>query len=203
MPEQTDYFALLDVPRLASLDADALKARYLAITRETHPDAGLSTAGNSTDSAEINSAYNCLSQPSSRLRHLLELIAPGAKAELRGGEIPAPLMEIFAQLATAVQKADAIIGKKKAATSALSVALLASAEMEVREGLEAAGFLIAEQRAALESQALPEIDSGLRSAPDSNEVHAKIANAFRAFGFLDKWQAQVRGKLLEMIEAGG
>ncbi|MDA0811829.1 MAG: DnaJ domain-containing protein [Verrucomicrobia bacterium] len=204
MADPRDYFALLGMPRRAVLDPAELKRRYHDATRETHPDVVLSSAQVTTDSAEINAAYRCLLQPSTRLRQLLLLVAPDQVAQLKGGQIPSAFIDIFSALAGAVQAADGVIAKKKAATSALSRALLASEEMLARESLEAAGLTVAAQRASLESDALPAIDAALSADtinPDA--ATAKIAEAFRAFGFLDKWQAQVRGKLLELFEAGG
>lgn len=208
MSEQKDYFALLEVPRRALLDADLLKLRYHAVTKKTHPDVSLPSSEQEADSAEINAAYSCLLQPSTRLRHLLSLIAPEEVGQLKGGAIPDAFIDIFSRLATAVQGADALIVKKKTTTSALAQALLTGEEMKAREDLEAAGAMVAEQRIALETGALPAIDialDALVNKPDSvvaASIASKIAEAFRAFGFLDKWQAQVRSKLLELFESG-
>lgn len=203
MADLKDSFALLGMPRRAVLDAAELKRRYHDATRKTHPDVLLSSEAVTADSAEINAAYACLLQPSTRLRHLLFLVAPDQVAQLKGGQIPSAFIDIFSSLAGAVQAADAVIAKRKAATSALSKALLAGEEMQVREALEAAGLTVAEQRASLELDALPAIDVALLAHSNNlGAAAAKIAEAFRAFGFLDKWQAQVRGKLLELFEAG-
>lgn len=204
MPRPIDHFSLLGMPRAATLDSGLLKSRYLAAARASHPDGGdeARTQGGA-DPAAVNAAYQCLLQPSSRLRHLLESVAPEAAEQLKRGQVPEPFLEIFSRLAVAAQQADALIARKKAASSALSRALLAADEMEAREALEAAGALISRQRAILETEALPAIDVQLQSAPGAAATAARIAEAFRAFGFLDKWQAQVRGKLLEIFEAGG
>ncbi|MCB1097031.1 MAG: DnaJ domain-containing protein [Verrucomicrobiae bacterium] len=204
MPDPQDYFALLGMPRRAVLDAEELKRRYHELSRETHPDVQASSESVTADSAEINAAYGCLLQPSTRLRHLLLLVAPDESRQLKGGQIPGAFIDIFSSLAAAVQLADGVIAQKKAATSALARALLAGGEMQAREALEAAGLRVAEERASLESESLPAIDADLSANSDNpTAVAPKIAEAFRAFGFLDKWQAQVRGKLLELFESGG
>ncbi|MGK0186263.1 MAG: curved DNA-binding protein CbpA [Verrucomicrobiales bacterium] len=198
-----DYFALLGMPRQATLDAEALKLKYHAITRETHPDASPGSLDSRSDSAEINTAYQCLLQPSSRLKHLLLLLAPEEGALLKGGQIPDAFIEIFSRIANATQAADGLISRKKAATSALAQALLSGDEMQAREALEDAGGLVAEQRTNLESECLPAIDAAMASDDQTPAaIASKISEAFRAFGFLDKWQAQVRAKLLELFEAG-
>ncbi|MEZ5330272.1 MAG: J domain-containing protein [Verrucomicrobiales bacterium] len=203
MPDPQDYFALLGMPRRAVLDAEELKRRYHELSRETHPDVQASSESVTADSAEINAAYRCLLQPSTRLRHLLLLVAPDESRQLKGGQIPGAFIDIFSSLAAAVQLADGVIAKKKAATSALARALLAGGEMQAREALEAAGQRVAEERASLESESLPSIDADLANSDNPTAVAPKIAEAFRAFGFLDKWQAQVREKLLELFESGG
>lgn len=184
------------------LDADELKRQYHAVSRETHPDANRTETGSQSDSAETNAAYQCLLQPSTRLRHLLVLIAPGEVTKLKGGQIPDTYIDIFSRIANAVQGADQMIARKKGATSALAQALLAADEMEAREALEDAGALLADQRAAIESENLPAIDALLASEQvDQSVIVEKISESYRALGFLDKWQAQVRAKLLELFEA--
>ncbi len=74
----TDYFALLDEPRRPWLEPDSLKARFLALSAQVHPDRlhnapeAQKQAANE-QYAELNSAYRCLREPKERLQHLLEL----------------------------------------------------------------------------------------------------------------------------------
>src|SRR5260370_36162164 len=74
----TDYFALLGEPRRPWLEPDSLKARFLALSAEAHPDRlhnapeAQKQAANQ-QYAELNSAYRCLREPKERLQHLLEL----------------------------------------------------------------------------------------------------------------------------------
>src|SRR5438128_12515999 len=73
-----DYFALFNEPRRPWLDGELLKAKFLQLSAEVHPDRvhGASAADKQRAherSAELNAAYNCLREPKSRLQHLLEL----------------------------------------------------------------------------------------------------------------------------------
>ena len=67
----TDYFALLDEPRRPWLEPDSLKARFLALSAEVHPDRlhnapeAQKQAANQ-QCAELNSAYRCLREPKER-----------------------------------------------------------------------------------------------------------------------------------------
>ena len=74
----TDYFALLNEPRRPWIEPETLKAKFLALAAGIHPDRihnadELEKAGATHRYAELNTAYNCLAEPKSRLRHLLEL----------------------------------------------------------------------------------------------------------------------------------
>src|SRR5438552_10860985 len=73
-----DYFALFDERRRAWIDLDKLKAKFLALSSELHPDRFHD--GNAEEKrvatqryVELNAAYNCLRDPRERLGHLLEL----------------------------------------------------------------------------------------------------------------------------------
>lgn len=78
-----DPFAVFSLPRSLDLDERALEKRYLALSRECHPDHN--RAANTVDcaavlqrSAEINDAFSVLRDPWQRARALLETESPGA-----------------------------------------------------------------------------------------------------------------------------
>src|SRR5215211_6108962 len=73
-----DYFALLNEPRRPWIDPELLKAKFLSLSAEVHPDRVHSVSDSEKDSAnqrfvELNAAYHCLREPRDRLLHLLEL----------------------------------------------------------------------------------------------------------------------------------
>ena len=74
----TDYFALLGESRRPWIDPEELKAKFLALTAQVHPDrvhnaSEAEKQAASRRSAEMNAAYNCLREAKTRLLHLLEL----------------------------------------------------------------------------------------------------------------------------------
>ena len=74
----TDYFALLDEPRRPWLDAETLKQKFLALSAEAHPDRVHGASDSEKKSAQehytqLNMAFQTLSNPRDRVRHLLEL----------------------------------------------------------------------------------------------------------------------------------
>ena len=118
----TDYFALLDEPRRPWLEPEALKAKFLKLAAETHPDK--QPALNETEKAaanrsyaELNAAYHCLAEPKSRLLHLLELELGAKPKDVQ--QIPSALADLFAEVATTCRNADAFLTEKNKVTSPL------------------------------------------------------------------------------------
>jgi molecular chaperone HscB len=82
----TDYFALLGLPRRFDLEPADIRAKFLALSRHTHPDYH---TGESADvqslslrlSAGINDAYRTLSDPPARAAYLLELLGGRSSAD--------------------------------------------------------------------------------------------------------------------------
>src|ERR1700721_1387663 len=99
----TDCFALFHETRRPWLDPEALKAKFLTLSGQTHPDRFHSAAAGEKEAAgrrfaELNAAYNCLREPRTRLQHLLELELGAKPAELQ--QIPPDLAEVFMGIAT-------------------------------------------------------------------------------------------------------
>src|SRR5204862_2338470 len=74
----TDYFALLGEARRPWLDTEALKAKFLTLTANVHPDRVHKAIPAEKQTAhqlytELNAAFNCLRGPKTRLLHLFEL----------------------------------------------------------------------------------------------------------------------------------
>lgn len=180
---KTDAFALLGLPRGAALCEDEVRAAFQKAAAAVHPDAAADEADRAARTAKftaLNEASATLASLPRRLRHLLELEHPELAAQKSGTPLDGAMMDLFSTTAAAVQRAAAVQSQKQKAASALTRALLAGAEMEAQESLEAAAQKVAAARAALES-ALPALSDG----------PALAAYAARA-GFLEKWQAQLR-----------
>src|SRR5947209_8387527 len=101
-----DYFALLNQPRRPWLDADLLQQTFLALSAEAHPDRVHNAEEANKSRAqhrftELNAAYNCLREPKTRLRHLLELEAGAKPADMQA--IPPQLMNAFLEVSQLLQ----------------------------------------------------------------------------------------------------
>jgi len=118
----TDYFALLDEPRRPGLDSDRLRQKFLALAATVHPDrihqagAAEKTAAN-RHYAELSAACQCLTDPKTRLQHLLELERGARPAEIQ--TIPPALADWFASIAALCQAADTFLLEREKVTSPL------------------------------------------------------------------------------------
>src|SRR5262245_27516023 len=98
----TDYFALLNEARRPWIEADSLKAKFLALSTDTHPDrfhtaSKLDQQAASQHYIELNTGYNVLREPKERLHHLLELELGARPKDLQ--HIPDATANLFFEVA--------------------------------------------------------------------------------------------------------
>jgi len=77
MSDMPDYFALLGLPEAYHLDAAQLRAQFLRLSRQHHPDFHTQADANTQSkaleaSALLNRAYKALLKPDDRLTYLLQ-----------------------------------------------------------------------------------------------------------------------------------
>lgn len=189
----TDHFATLGLPRCAALDEEALKQAYTARSRETHPD---QEAGDEKQSTELNTAFEILSAPEKRLKHLIELEADEAARAWKTIPLDATMMNLFEKIAPFLHSIGDHTRKKQSASSALLKALLSGEEMKLREIAEERAAELTTLRERLEA-GLPDIDAR-RLAGDSGVVRdMQILQAKLAY--LAKWQSQVREAFMALV----
>lgn len=183
-----DYFALLEQPRQPWPDDAALRDAFHRLAATQHPDA---RTGDADGFANLNAAFTTLSDPVKRLRHWLELEHPDALH--RATVIPPDLAELFPVIGAARQALLDFAARRRNATTALSLALLAGDEARVRANADTArAALDAARERAVES--LRTLDAA-RSAPEA------LAALHGRFAFLEKWDAQLREAALQ-VEIG-
>ena len=95
--KQSDAYRRLGLPPTLDVDADALEARYLALSRLLHPDHqsardDAQRARALTNSARLNEAYRLLSDAGRRAEHLVNRLDPDALERNKALD-PAFLME--------------------------------------------------------------------------------------------------------------
>ena len=182
-PPMTDHFATLQQSRRPWLDAAALKDTFHRLSAQQHPD----TAGGDVDSfAALNAAWQTLREPASRLRHLIELEAPGLLA--RPVQIPPALADTFMRIAALRRTLEDFRKKLAAASTPLARALLAAEQRTLRSALESAlaDLAAAHERALAELRAL---DAAWPASLDA------LAALQQQLAFLSKWSTDLRESL--------
>lgn len=187
-----DCFAILDLPRLATLDEEMLRHAYSEKCRAAHPDHG----GSEDLASKVNAAYETLRSPEKRLKHLLELAAPDDAKQWRTVPLDDGMMNLFSELGKALESSGKFLERKAGAQSAIAKALLTNEEMQHRETLERIGFEIDRRKTEMEQQ-LPAIDSELASADTT--AWSRLAAMQAKFSYLARWQTQVRERLLALM----
>jgi curved DNA-binding protein CbpA len=186
-----DAFASLGLARTAALDAELLKAAYAEKCKLTHPD---QASGDEAQSADLNTAFETLSAPEKRLKHLLSLEA-GDQAAWKTVPLDAAMMDLFSKIGPFLQNLTAHAKKKETAASALAKALLSSAEMKLQEQAESLGAELSALRETLEAE-LPPLDEKRRLG-DSN-VFSELHCVQAKLAYVAKWQAQIREAFLTL-----
>lgn len=203
----TDCFALLGEPRRPAMDPEALKARFLALAAESHPDRFHNAppeeqrAANERHAA-LNSAYATLREPKERLGHLLELELGGKPRGIEG--VPADLMERFMEVAQVCQAVDQFLAGRAAVTSPL---------LKVQQFQQAMAWT--DKLNALNGQLTALLEGALQVTPDWNvrwetapPVGApdraaalplpELESTFRRISFLTRWQSQLRERVARL-----
>ncbi|MEK0448902.1 MAG: hypothetical protein RL088_1170 [Verrucomicrobiota bacterium] len=168
----TDHFAVMGLSRAAWIDAEELKERFHRLSAARHPDAG---GGSADGFAELNAAWQTLRDPVSRLRHFLELTAPGIATESAGP--PAELGDLFMEIAGLKREAQQFSAAREKAASPLARAILEPARL----ALVRRHTSIAEQLSTL----ITETEACLRGTENPPEV---LCGVLSKMTFLRNWE---------------
>lgn len=194
----TDYFACLGVPRRPWVDADILKEKFLARSRQVHPDHA--SPGDASEqkrcedaSAELNAAVRCLAEPRSRLRHLVELETGGKPEEV--GQVPNGLMDLFFRTGAIIREADATLSRKEAMQSPLLQVRFFEESQAVRERLVRFNEELDRWGAGLLKE-LKDLDDTWQPAMPGQAQ--KLSELYRRFSYHHRWSEQVRERIVRL-----
>jgi len=171
-------------PRLM-LDPASLRTAFQDAGKQAHPDAG----GGEQEFSALREAHAVLASPSRRLMHWLEL--QGIKADPRGPVDPR-VMDLFTEVGTVSQRAEALIRRRDEARTALGRALLENETQSCREAVEQAITTI-EQAISDQCHAFPSYEQAAR--PDA----AAAAITARNLAFLEKWIITLRALFSRLV----
>jgi curved DNA-binding protein CbpA len=178
----TDYFALLQQPRQAWLDLNALKEAYLELSKQVHPDKSSQAEG---VSAEINAAYQCLRTPRTRVLHLIELETGKHPEAVQA--IPPELSDFFMQMTRIVRETDAFLRQWSAATGLVKAQMFEAAQQWV-EKLQAVQGEINARVAGAESEL----------APSKCPTLPGLLNIYHLLSYYGRWSDQIQERLARL-----
>ncbi|MEQ2006542.1 MAG: hypothetical protein ABMA26_07080 [Limisphaerales bacterium] len=202
----TDCFALLDEPRRPWLDADALKAKFLARSAEVHPDRVHNAPEPARAAAQerytaLNAAFNTLREPKDRLQHLLELESGAKPGNIQS--TPAELTDLFFEVGRLCRDVDFFLLEKGRANSPLLKVKMFQRAMDwtnqvnaLQQRLNARGGELEADVAAMNEQwAAAPSEPGARQAA---LPLARIEQLYRTFSFLSRWTALLQDRVVQL-----
>jgi hypothetical protein len=186
----TDLFAALQLPRRPWLSPDEVKDAYVRQSERVYHQADAEG-----ERATLNRAFRVLSEPSTRLDHLLTL-TPGDALPPR--QVGSEVSRLFGQTANQLEVADRLLAELSGQSSLLLRALHLQQAPGLRADLEA----LTSTLRAVEDVHLKEVmrlDELWMKNPGL--VREPLAQLAFELTFLEKWQGQIRERLLRLDEA--
>jgi len=195
-----DYFALLGQPRQPWLEPELLKARFLALSSEIHPDRSHDASPDQQQAAagrfaDLNEAHQRLREPKDRLRHLLELELGRKPDDIQ--DVPASAMELFMRLAQLCRQVDDFLSKRATASSPMLKAQMFGQAVEWIDQLQAAQQTLASRQSEVDRQLRELNECWLRhgDSPKPAELLAALDEISRELSFLARWSAQIEERI--------
>jgi curved DNA-binding protein CbpA len=202
-----DHFASLDQARRPWLDLESLKAAFLALSAQAHPDrihggSSEERAAATDHYAELNAAYTCLREPKDRLAHLLELESGAPLKDVQ--RIPPGTMDLFMEVGQVCRDIDTFLAERAKTTSPLLKVRFFEKGMEWIDRLQNLQTRINVKREALLDE-LSRLDSAWMDAPPSNSPGRKAAlplarleEISRIFSYISRWTGQLQDRALQL-----
>ena len=203
----SDYFSLLDEPRLPWLEPDELKEKFVRISSSVHPDRFHSAAETERQAAtqsytELNAAYACLRETKERLLHLLE-IETGAKPE-DIQRIPSGTMDLFVEVGQLCQGVDKFLAERAGATSPMLKVSMFERALDWLEKVNRLQARIHQKRDELEDE-LKKLNRVWQSAPPAatpGRVNSlpleRLEELYRLSSFISRWSGQLQERAVQL-----
>ena len=202
-----DYFALFQEARRPWLDAEALKAKFLVLSTEAHPDRVHHASEAEKQAAhqrytELMAAYQCLREPKDRLAHLLEL----ERGNKPGGieRVPAETMELFTQVAQLCRDTDGFLAKRARISSPLLKVQMFERAMDYTAKLNHLRQALEAQRAQWETS-LKAMTAAWESAPAIGSAERvshlpldELEQVYRSLSYLARWTGQLQERIVQL-----
>jgi molecular chaperone HscB len=100
LPQQSDYFAMFELPRKLWIEMGALEQKFLQLSWKLHPDNFVNATSEEREislkrSSEVNDAYRTLRDPVARVAYLLAIEGMRKEGENKQQAPPELLEEVF------------------------------------------------------------------------------------------------------------
>src|SRR3974377_932818 len=100
LPQQSDYFAMFELPRTLWLEMGALEQKFLQLSWKLHPDNFVNATPEEREislrrSSELNDAYRTLRDPVARVEYLLAIEGARKEGHNKQQAPPELLEEVF------------------------------------------------------------------------------------------------------------
>jgi DnaJ-domain-containing protein 1 len=200
----TDYFALLEQPRRPWLDAEVLRAKFLELSANLHPDrvhrlGETERAAAQARYVELNGAYNCLREPKDRLRHLLELESGAAPTDIQ--HAPSELMDFLTSIGEVCREADKLIAERSGITSRLLKVQFFERSQGWIAKLENLRQEITTRRERLMEE-LRRIDEAWASDRTAGSARAgalrRLEKLHCLFSYFDRWLGRIQERIVQL-----
>jgi DnaJ-domain-containing protein 1 len=201
----TDNFALMEESRRPWMDAEVLKAKFLALSTVVHPDRlhnanELEKKDATTRYAALNGAYNCLRETKERLGHLLQLELGAKPGDVQ--KIPSASMDLFMAVGNTLREVDEFLAQRAKITSPLMRVQIFEKAMEWTDRLNELQRRINGNRDELLEE-LRGMNGAWESAPVGAErlgalPLARVEEIYRAMSFIGRWTEQIQQRIVQL-----
>ncbi|WCJ60512.1 hypothetical protein NXS98_05110 [Fontisphaera persica] len=197
----------MNEPRRPALEVEALKERFLQLSNAVHPDRFHHTSEAECRAAteryaELNAAFQCLSEPKERLLHLYELEAGQRPKDIQ--RIPPGTMDLFVEVGQLCRDVDAFLAERAKAESPMVKVQLFARGLEWVDKLQQVQAHVNARREELmaELQALnaawekaPPVGSPDRAAALPLE---RLEQIYRILSYINRWSGQLQERLVQL-----
>jgi curved DNA-binding protein CbpA len=203
----TDYFALLEEPRRPWIEADPLKAKFLVLSANAHPDRFYASPEAERQAAdvrfaELNIAWQCLRDTKERLLHLIEL---ECRSKPEGIEnVPADFSSMFMEAGQFCQELDRFLLERSRASSPMLRVQMFTQSMEWTQRVNLVLPRLTTQRAALEGE-LKALNPAWGTAPPVGHPKRaaslpldRLDQIYRRLSYVSRWIGQLQERVVQL-----
>lgn len=196
----TDYFALLGEKRQPWIDPEALKSKFFLLSTHCHPDlvhdqGEQAKQAANKNYAELNAAYQCLSNTRNRLLHLIVLETGTPPRDIQ--RIPAGTMEYFVEVSQLCKQIDLFLTERGKVTSPLLKVRLFEKGADWADKISALRKKLSGISRGLEDE-LRSLNRVWNETPSSALSKAlpldRLEQIHRTMSFLGRWEAHLQEK---------